>query len=491
MKKLVFALQIFLLAGLPAALNGEVAPGADVQTGSTRDRAAIERFVSAYVRALESLNPLRMAVLCPDGSQVAASLIEEERFDQLASSRWTAEITGVSTRGSITVVRLERAGEELFSNGLFLRSFALVELHLMQNQDGLFKLVAHSLVPPSGAPDYRPSDPDTWPESLYEKSEILLARAFKERNRGRSDLWPRLAHEAYTAAAETARKFQMPDSYFRATLLFANALAFVEEGRKMEAMDALSAALVNNPRFPLALNLKAKLLFAEGSQEQAILLWKQSLAADPRQHEIQDLLELLALAAGIRIPELEAALKGVVEVSSGQAVDGLRPFLEAQGKQAWFAELLARLYLADGNPQAALETLRRLPPVRWTVECHYLQARALLAAGERARAIDEFAQIWSSSRGYRDAPVFLVELLASAGRFSELRSLAKGMELARHPAAPGAEATLGLLAHRMGKDVEAATLLRAAAGRQLPAGLRAQVNEALAEVLAQEAGAVR
>jgi putative PEP-CTERM system TPR-repeat lipoprotein len=171
-----------------------------------------------------------------------------------------------------------------------------------------------------------------------------------------------------------------------------------EQGRKTEAYQLVADVLKNLPNDPQALMFRGRFQMGDGKRDEAVGSLKASVRADPRIPAAHYLLGMLSLPG-----DPKSAMESFAEVVklAPRAVPALVQ--------------LAELYVADGNPQGALQfaaDAARFEPGNAAVRELYV--RVLLANGETNRAEEEIRELRSARPNGASGP--LLAGVAALGR---------------------------------------------------------------------------
>ncbi|MBM4371949.1 MAG: hypothetical protein FJ098_09860, partial [Deltaproteobacteria bacterium] len=385
-------------------------------------------------------------------------------------------------------VRFRRDTEELFRSGLFVRSRAWCTLVLARADSGDLRIVDHRLEPRpvEGGETYSPADPFTWGDAA-DAAERLVMEGLEHHRRGEVASAGRAFQQA---ALEVERggvpAFAMGPEPFQAQLSYFLAVTALQQDRRAEAYARVEEALGFNRRFPLALNLLARLRFDDNEVEAAAALWEESGRADPGQQEVVALVGYLREALAMKEPEVRDALLALVDAPAYQILEDLAGLRDRFRRELLLVHLSARAHLSGGEAEAASVLLEKIPVKRRTAESHYLLGRAFLLQDKADRALAEFRRAWAAEPGYRDALTWLVEISLARARRLEALSFAEEGRRTAHPEGPGVlSARIGLMELDEGRLYEATAHLKDAASTPLPAPLREAVGAALRRLLAE------
>ena len=451
-------------------------------------REEIVGLLQEYQEAIRTSHPLGLTALQMEDSGVFDRLLTHPRWDAIHDARVLLQEVSIEPVGRRYAVRFQRVTEELFRSGLFVRSYAWCTLVLVRNDEGLLRVVDHQLDAPPEDDEgtYSPADPFTW-GARNSAAERQLMIGIEHHRRG--DMAE--ASRAFVRAAGRVETDGLPDfimgpTWFQAELSYFLALTALHQERRNEAYARAAEALRFNRKFPLALNLMARLRFDDNEIEAAAELWEESFREDPQQQEIGALSRYLQQAHDAKREKIRETLLGLLDAPAYQLVEELTPLKERNRRDVALAHLLARAHLSGGDTKAALKALEGIQRKRRTPETHYLMGRTFLLMEHPDRAMTEFRRVWADEPGYRDTLTWLVEVPAAQGRRLEALSFAEEGRRRNEDTDPAMlAARIGLLELDTGRLFEATTHLKEAAKSRLPATLREAVGSALRHLLSE------
>lgn len=451
-------------------------------------REEIVTLLQAYQEAIRTSNPLGLTALQYEDGGVFDRLLTHPRWDAIRDARVLLRDVTIDPVGRRYAVRFQRVTEELFRSGLFVRSYAWCALVLVRDDEGLLRIVDHEVDAPPEDDEgtYSPADPFTW-GARNSAAERQLMIGIEHHRRGDMEE----AARAFVRAAgrietDGLPEFIMGPTWFQAELSYFLALTALHQERRNEAYARVEEALRFNRRFPLALNLLARLRFDDNELEVAAALWEESFREDPQQQEIGALARYLRQAHEAKQDALMETLMGLLDAPAYQLIEELSPLADRHGRNVALAHLVARAHLSGGDTKAALKVLEGIQRKRRTPETHYLMGRTHLLMDQPDRAMTEFRRVWADEPGYRDTLTWLVEIPATQGRRLEALSFAEeGRRLADQVDPAVLAARIGLLELDTGRLFEATTHLKEAAKSRLPATLREAVGNALRHLLSE------
>ena len=436
----------------------------------------IVALLHGYQEAIRTSNPLGLTALQAEGTAVFDRLLTHPRWDVVRDARVLLRDVSIEPVGQRYAVKFLRITEELFRSGLFVRTNVWCTLVLVRNDAGALRVVDHRVEPAPGEEGVCPADPFTWSDRTGAAERLLMIGIEHHRRGDVSEAARAFVQAAGRLETDGLPEFIMGPSWFQAELSYFLALTALRQERRGEAYARVEEALGLNRRFPLALNLLARLRFDDNEVEAAAALWGESFREDPQQQEIGALARYLTRVLAERREDLRDTLLGLVDAPAYQFIEELTPLLEKHRRSTVLPHVAARAHLVGADPGAALKTLEGVHRKRRTPETHYLLGRTHLLLGKTDRAMTEFRRVWADEPGYRDTLTWLVEIPAAQGRRLKALSFAEEGLRRDGEAAPGVlAARIGLLELDEGRLFEATTHLKEAAEARLPASLREAV----------------
>ncbi len=452
-------------------------------------REEIITLLHAYQEAIRTSNPLDLAALQLEDTEVFKRLLAHPRWDAINDARVLLRDVSIEPVGRRYAVRFQRITEELFHSGLFVRAHAWCTLVLVRNDAGTLRIADHRVDPPPDDDEgtYSPSDPFTWGDRTPTAERMLMIGIEHHRRGDMAEAARSFVQAAGSVETDGLPEFSMGSTFFQAELSYFLALTALHQERRNEAYARVEEALRFNRSFPLALNLLARLRFDDNEVEAAADLWEESFRADPQQQEIGALARYLRQAHNTKRDEIREILMGLLDAPAYQLIEELTPLKDQHRRNVALAHLAARAHLTGGDPKAALKILEGVQRKRRTPETHYLMGRTYLVMDRSDRAMTEFRRVWVDEPGYRDTLTWLVEIPAAQGRRLEALSFAEeGRRRSEEEADPAIlAARIGLLEMDAGRLFEATTHLKEAAESRLPATLRQAVDSALRHLLSE------
>ena len=440
----------------------------------------IVALLHGYQEAIRTSNPRGLIALQAEGTAVFDRLLTHPRWDAIRDAQVLLRDVSIEPVGRRYAVRFLRITEELFRSGLFVRTNVWCTLVLVRNDAGVLRVVDHQVEPRPGEEGISPADPFTWSDRT-EGAERLLMIGIEHHRRGNvSEAARTFVQAAGRVETDGLPEFQMGPSWFQAELSYFLALTALQQERRGEAYARVEEALRLNRRFPLALNLLARLRFDDNEVAAAAALWGESFRENTQQQEIGALARYLTQVLAEAQEDLRETLLGLVDAPTYQFIEELTPQLKKYHRSTVLPHVAARAHLVGADPGAALKILEGVHRKRRTPETHYLLGRTHLLLGKTDRAMTEFRRVWADEPGYRDTLTWLVEIPAAQGRRLKALSFAEeGLRQGGDAAQGVLTARIGLLELDEGRLFEATTHLKEAAKTRLPGSLRKAVVVAL------------
>jgi tetratricopeptide (TPR) repeat protein len=445
----------------------------------------IEALLDDYEQAFATGNPLLLQAYDPQW-RVFQPLLRTTWFDHVQRSKVMLSERQVVLQKAETqqyLVSLVKTQEDIQHTGLFTRGLSGIRMEV-RIQEGRLEVLSHRTFPPRVAVDgYQSGDPRSWGEE-HSQVERYLYRGLEYLREG--DI--KNAEDQVEKAEAMVVAGHLPDflfgpAYFAATCHYYSAMLMVKRGEFPAAAERLQDALALHPDFPAALNLRAELYFNDAEHDKALELWQRSLELYAGQPAIREVVELVRRATQTGRKSTRALLLSLVNLPPSQAIQVLAPKVKKNSRDKVLVPLLAKAYVAAGDPEKALEVLEASRLVGKEVECTYLAARIALKLQRAEEALERFEQVWQADPGYRDTLVFVVGLYAGLGQYhAALAHLDAADPLRWEGTLHALKARYALMA---GRFLDAVSELEKATDRKLPARVRAEVAYLLQRISRQ------
>jgi tetratricopeptide (TPR) repeat protein len=438
--------------------------------------AHIDGFLQTYEEAMSSGNPFLLDPYDP-GFQVFKPLLSSTWYDSVERSLVALEgvqVTTVKAEEGLYSISFVKVQEDLLVDGTFTRGIAGIRTEV-RFHEGKLIVLSHKTFPPKGATaGYRSSDPRTWRDEHSEAERALFGGLEDLRDGDLQGAEEALGKAVALADSGDHPRFLMGPAYFIGMCRFYAAMLKYKRGDFQGAGEDLDVALQVHPDFPAGLNLRAHIHLSEAEYAPALDLWRRSLDLRPEQPVVREVVDLLANATESKNRKFRDLLLSLMHVPPSQAVQLLVPSVKDKPRHPVLVPLLAKAHLGSGDPEKALQVLESSRLVGKKLDATYLAARISLKLQQPERALDLFETVRSLHPGYRDVPVFLVFLYASAGRFQEaLAQLDGGPDSTVPPATLAA--LRGKYFLMAGRFLDAVADLKEATRSRLPSRLRTDV----------------
>jgi tetratricopeptide (TPR) repeat protein len=462
----------------------------------TADRAAlaymddpgtlIDSFLRDYQEAFEIGNPFLLREYDP-GWAVFQPLLHSTWFDHVARSSvelGERQIKPLDQEEGRYQVSFVKSQEDLQHDGMFTRGIAGIRMEV-GIREGRLTVVSHRTFAPGVAVEgFQSSDPRSWGEEHSQVERYLFRGLEYLRDGDMKSAEDQISRALDLVDQGNIPKFLMGPAYFMAMCHYYGAMLDFKEGDFLGAAEGLREALLLNPEFPAALNLQASILFAEAEYEKAHELWQRSLAIHSDQAMVKEVVTLLASVFGQKREKTRSLLLSLVNLPPSQAVQVLAPAVKRRPRSKVLVPLLAKAYLASGDPEKGLEVLTSSKLVGKEVEISYLAARLHLKLQQPEEALDLFEKAWESDREYRDSSVFIVCLYAANDQFREALAHLGGLGDSPSGAA-FVHALKGKYNLMAGNFLDAVSELEQATSGKLPAKVRTEVAYMLQRIIRQ------
>jgi len=459
----------------------------------TADRAAlaymddpgvlIETFIRDYEEAFETGNPFLLREYDP-GWSVFQPLLHSSWFDHVARSSvelTERQIKAIDPEDGKYQISIVKTQEDLQHDGMFTRGIAGIRIDVSV-REGRLTVLSHRTFPPGVAVEgYQSSDPRSWGEEHSQVERYLFRGLEYLRDGDMKSAEDQIAGALDLVHQGNIPRFLMGPAYFIAMCYYYGAMLDFKKGDFLGAGDSLKEALLLNPDFPAALNLQASIYFAEAEYEKAHELWQRSLAIHNDQTMVKEVVALLASVFNQRREKTRSLLLSLVNLPPSQAVQILAPAVKRRPRSATLVPLLAKAYVASGDPEKALEVLEASKRVGKDVEVTYLAARLHLKLQQPEEALALFESALDKEPEYRDASAFAVALYAANDQFREALARLSGLTTS----AALVHALKGKFNLMAGNFLDAVSDLEFAIAGKLPAKIRAEVAYMLQRITRQ------
>jgi tetratricopeptide (TPR) repeat protein len=265
------------------------------------------------------------------------------------------------------------------SNRRTLLDLAYAQITANQNQAAL-ETLSSELSQPHPSPDVLAIASEAYENTGDTPHAVTLLRQAIVEAPSHQDLYLRFAslcfeHKAFAIGADmlTAGLSQLPQA---APLYLARGVLYAQMGEYEKADADFERAQTLDPNEPSGPGAKALAYLQAGSLDEAMKTVRASLASHPSDSYLRYLLAEILLKKG--------AAPGSADFA--EALASARKAVQLQPSSNLARDVLSRLYLASGNPNAAIEQCRRAlandPADQMAI---YRLIRALNAAGSSSR----------------------------------------------------------------------------------------------------------
>ena len=473
-----------LLAWLALALV--VAAAAPSRAGEPVP-ADVDALLQSYRAAWESRNPFQLIDLTPKGSSVFTPLLASERFEKVARTVVELSDVEVFTRegDAARVVRFRKVQEDLFEVGTVTRGDGRFEITAVPGDEGRLLISSHvDLELGDGGRElegpYLSTNPATWGDGrppgerqFYLAYQKMLGGQFDEAR----DMLIRLLALPQEMSRLDDVRYLVGNQYFFAQIHYFLGLASERTGDHEAALEQMQLALSINPELPLALSFLADDAAERGDLDEAIRLWRQSLATAPHQPAVTARLELTDAALGNyaegRARSLFLSVRGA---PPDKAIETLKELLLLDRRNPETRRRLATVYLLNYDPENAEKVLLENEAFHPAdLETQYLLGRTYVAMRRFDDALTFFGKVWSRDPAYRDTLAFLGELNALQRRYRNAIGYLKEA-LRKEPDDPVVLFKVGLYSLKAGQQFNALTYLRQARSHNPPESIREELH---------------